>query len=147
MSQAFISNYLHVVFSTKQRRPTIAMAQRARLWAYLGGIMKNVRVTPLAIGGMADHVHVLAALPSDESIARLVNVLKSNSSRWMNEQGRGFAWQKGYGAFSVSASNLAAVTRYIESQPEHHKKRDFEVEFVALLKRHGVAFDARYVFD
>jgi len=92
------------------------------------------------------HVHLLAALPADLDIAKFVNVLKSNSSKWMNEQKRGFAWQRGYGAFSVSASNLPAVTRYIEGQAEHHRKRDFQQEFLALLKKHNVAFDPRYVF-
>jgi REP element-mobilizing transposase RayT len=100
----------------------------------------------MAIGGMPDHVHVLAALPADLAIAKFVNVLKSNSSKWMRERGVEFGWQKGYGAFSVSASNLDSVTEYIENQAEHHKKRGFRQEFLALLKKHLVPFDPRYVF-
>lgn len=141
MPQSFISNNIHVVFSTKQRQPLIKKEDERRVWAYLGGIVRNYDAVPLAIGGTSDHVHVLAALPATLAIAKFVNVLKSNSSKWMNEQVRDFAWQSGYGAFSVSSSNLAAVTRYIENQEEHHRRRDSRAEFIALLKKHGVALD------
>ena len=147
MPQAFISNNVHVVFSTLERRGLIPPERQQRLWSYLAGIARNVGATPMAIGGTNDHVHVLAALPSDLAIAKFVNLLKSNSSKWMSEQRRGFAWQKGYGAFSVSASNLAAVTEYIENQATHHKRRDFRQEFLALLKKHRVPFDPNYVFE
>ena len=147
MPQAFISNNVHIAFSTLERRGLIPPERQKRLWSYLAGIARNVGATPMAIGGTNDHVHVLAALPSDLAIAKFVNLLKSNSSKWMSEQRRGFAWQKGYGAFSVSASNLAAVTKYIEHQPEHHKRRDFRQEFLALLKKHRLPFDPKYVFD
>ena len=147
MSQAFISNNIHIIFSTKERRPLIAADQQKRLWAYMAGIARNVNATPMAIAGMNDHVHILAALPSDLTIAKFVNLLKSNSSKWMNDNGHGFAWQKGYGAFSVSASNLSTVTGYIEKQTEHHRKRDFRQEFLALLRRHRVPFDPKYLFD
>ena len=147
MPQSFVSNNVHIVFSTKERKPLIPSDQQKRLWAYLGGIAKNVGVTPMAIGGMPDHVHVLAALPAELAIAKFVNVLKSNSSKWMHERGVEFGWQKGYAAFSVSTSNLSSVTEYIENQAEHHKKRDFKQEFLALLKKHRVPFDPRYVFD
>ena len=147
MPQSFVSNSVHIVFSTKERRALIPTEQQKRLWAYLAGIAKNLGVTPLAICGMPDHVHVLAALPADLAIAKFVNVLKSNSSKWMHESGVEFGWQKGYAAFSVSTSNLDSVTEYIENQAEHHKKRDFKQEFLALLKKHRVPFDPRYVFD
>ncbi len=147
MPQSFVSNNVHIVFSTKERKALIPADQQKRLWAYLGGIAKNVGVTPMAIGGMPDHVHVLAALPADLAIARLVNALKSNSSKWMHERGAQFGWQKGYAAFSVSTSNLSSVTEYIENQAEHHEKRDFKQEFLALLKKHRVQFDPKYVFD
>jgi putative transposase len=147
MSQAFISNNVHIVFSTKGRRPLIEPQARRRLWAYLGGIAKNLKAVPLSIGGTADHVHLLLALPSDLSIAKAVNLLKSNSSKWMNEHGHEFAWQLGYGAFSVSASNLTSVTAYIENQHAHHKERDYKHEFLALLNKHNVQFDGRYVLD
>ena len=147
MPHSFVSNNIHIVFSTKERRPLIPISEQKRLWAYMAGIAKNMGVTPMAVGGMPDHVHVLVALPADLPIARFVNVLKSNSSKWMNERGVEFGWQKGYAAFSVSSSNLESVTEYIESQAAHHKKRDFKQEFLALLKKHRIPFDPRYVFD
>lgn len=147
MPQSFISNNIHVVFSTKERRPLIKKEEQRRVWAYLSGIVRNYEAVPLAIGGTTDHVHVLAALPSTLAIAKFVNVLKSNSSKWMNEQVHGFAWQSGYGAFSVSASNLAPVTRYIENQEEHHRRRDSRAEFITLLNKHGIAFGPVQVLD
>ena len=147
MPHAFVSNNFHIVFSTKERRALIPVNEQKRLWGYMAGIAKNVGATPMAVGGMPDHVHVLAALPADLAIAKFVNVLKSNSSKWMSERGAKFGWQKGYAAFSVSSSNLESVTEYIETQAEHHQKRDFKQEFLALLKKHRVPFDPRYVFD
>jgi putative transposase len=144
MGDAYINNNQHVIFSTHERRPLII--DQAQMWAYIGGIVRNVGAIPMAIGGMADHAHVLASLPATMDIADFVSKVKANSSRWMNEKERGFAWQRGYAAFSVSVSNLAAVTRYIETQPAHHAKRDFQGEFIALLKKHNVPYDARYVF-
>ena len=104
MPHSFVSNNIHIVFSTKERRPLIPISEQKRLWAYMAGIAKNMGVTPMAVGGMPDHVHVLVALPADLPIARFVNVLKSNSSKWMNERGVEFGWQKGYAAFSVSSA-------------------------------------------
>ncbi len=147
MPQSFISNNVHIVFSTRERQPMIPQEIQKRLWGYLGGITKNIGGYPLAIGGAEDHVHLLLALPADLSIAKAVNLLKSNSSKWMGEQGCEFAWQRGHAAFSVSVSNLASVTEYIEKQEEHHRRRDFKQEFIALLKRHRIEFDPRYVFD
>ncbi|HXE91705.1 MAG TPA: IS200/IS605 family transposase [Terriglobales bacterium] len=147
MPQSFVSNNLHIIFSTRERRPMIPREIQKRLWAYLAGIARNIGGHPMAIGGTEDHVHILAALPADLSIAKAVNLLKSNSSKWMGEQGREFAWQRGYGAFSVSVSNLASVTEYIESQEEHHRRRDFKQEFIALLKRLRIEFDPRYLFE
>jgi len=145
MAQSFCCNYVHLVFSTKGRAQMIRDPKR--MWSYLGGIAKNVKSTPLAIGGTQNHVHLLMTLPSEVSVAKLLNVLKSNSSKWMNENGSGFAWQRGYGSFSVSSSNLAAVTKYIETQEEHHKKWSFEQEFLSLLKKHNVQYDPEHVFD
>ena len=98
------------------------------------------------IGGVEDHVHLLFHLPPSLALARAVTLFKSNSSKWMNESARKFAWQEGYGAFSVSASNLAAVAKYIQDQESHHRKISFEDEYLALLRKHGVEFDPRYVF-
>jgi REP element-mobilizing transposase RayT len=99
----------------------------------------------MAIGGIEDHVHLLIAFPADLEIAEYVNKLKSSSSKWMKQYRKDFAWQKGYGSFSVSASNLRAVTQYIENQAEHHKKIDSRQEFLLLLERHGVKFEEKFI--
>jgi REP element-mobilizing transposase RayT len=100
-----------------------------------------------AIGGVEDHIHILLELPPTLAVSAAVRTIKSNSSKWVNELGRRFAWQKGYAAFSVSASNIAAVERYVRSQEQHHRKMTFEDEFIGFLKKHGIAFDPKYVFD
>jgi putative transposase len=130
-------NYLHIVFGTKERASSIPESVQPKLWAYLAGICRNYNVLPFAIGGMEDHVHMLLRLPPVLALAKALSILKANSSRWMNEHGANFAWQGGYGAFSVSKSNLAAVTKYIREQKLHHRKMTFEEEYRALLKRHG----------
>jgi hypothetical protein len=104
---------------------------------------RRIKTFVHAIGGMEDHVHILMQLPPTLAEAQAILLIKSYSSKWM---GRDFTWQKGYGAFSVSASNVPAVIRYIENQERHHRKRTFDQEFIAMLKKHGVAFDPKYVF-
>lgn len=146
MSHSYVQNVVHVVFSTKGRRPTIAAEFRARLWAYLAGICKNEEILVHAIGGAADHVQLLVQIPPTLALAKAVATIKANSSRWAGEQGRRFSWQQGYGAFSVSASVVPTVVRYIRDQELHHRKMNFDAEFVALLKKHGVEFDATFVF-
>jgi REP element-mobilizing transposase RayT len=133
----------HLVFSTKERRKLISKTMQPRMWAYLAGICKKQRIFVHEIGGMDDHVHMLIQLPSALSLADAVLAIKIGSSQWM---GKDFAWQRGFGAFAVSASNVAAVVRYIRNQEAHHKKMTFEEEFIALLKKHGVKYDPRYVF-
>ena len=115
----------------------------ARVWGYLAGICKKERIFVHEIGGMEDHIHMLIQLPPILSLSDAVLEIKASSSRWM---GKDFAWQRGFGAFSVSASNINAVVRYIRTQESHHKKMSFDNEFIALLKKHGVEFDPRYVF-
>jgi REP element-mobilizing transposase RayT len=112
----------------------------------MAGIARNHDFLVLSNGGIEDHVHLLIQLPAALALAQAVSLLKSNSSRWMNEHGTRFDWQEGYGAFSVSASNLGRVERYIQNQAVHHKKITFEQEFIALLKKHRIEFDPRYVF-
>jgi putative transposase len=146
MSHSYAQNHLHVVFSTKERRKTIHQEMQPRLWSYLGGIARNHDFLVLANGGMEDHVHLLIQLPPVLTLAKAVSVLKANSSKWMNEHEIKFAWQMGYGAFGVSASNLSVVERYIANQARHHRKMTFEDEFVALLRKHGIQFDPKYVF-
>ena len=139
---------LHLIFSTKGRRPLIKPDFRADLFAYLGGIIREMRGTALIINGTADHVHMLIRIRPVQSAAEIARVVKANSSRWIHEKWSAeFAWQTGYGVFSVSESNVAAVTKYIAEQEEHHKRHSFQEEFVAFLKKNHVACDERYIWD
>ena len=139
----------HVVFSTKERRGWLDDAVRADVHAYLGGIAREAGAAALAINGTADHVHLLLSSPPAVALADLVRLLKSNSALWLHRTHggthAGFAWQTGYGAFSVSHSTQGAVSGYIARQQEHHRRMGFAEEFVGLLKKHGVAYDERFV--
>ena len=146
MSHTFTKNHQHIVFSTAGRRRLIEKTFQPKLWAYLGGICRNHDIFVRAIGGIEDHVHLLVEIPPALAVAKAVLTVKSNSSKWMNEMGRAFAWQKGYSAFSVSASNVSAVKRYVNNQPEHHRKISYEDELLALLRKHGIEFDPQFVF-
>jgi REP element-mobilizing transposase RayT len=143
MAHTYACNFIHCVFSTKERRPLIPSARMTELYAYLGGIARGEGFSLIAAGGTANHVHLLFDLPAPCSLAHAVQKLKGSSSRWM---GDGFSWQEGYGAFSVSPSQIEVVKEYIQNQEEHHRKRDFEQEFVALLHGCGILYDERYVF-
>ena len=145
MSHSFAQNHIHLVFSTKQRRDLIATEIQPKLWAYIAAIGRNHRMYVLAVGGISNHAHVLFRLPASLALAKAILLLKSNSSKWMNEHRKQFAWQEGYGAFSVSTSNLPVVTRYIQNQEAHHKKFSFEEEYLTLLKKNGAEFDPKYV--
>jgi putative transposase len=145
VAHSFSRIHLHLVFSTKDRRNAIAKEWQPRLWAYLGGICRNHEIIPLAIGGTENHVHLLIQLPPTIAPAKAVALLKANSSKWMGEQGHAFSWQEGYGAFSVSSSNLDRVIRYIQDQDAHHRKTNFEDEFRALLRKHGVEYDLQHL--
>ena len=146
MSHTYSQNHIHVVFSTKERQKLINQHDQPKLWAYMAGVARNHDFIVLANGGIEDHVHLLIQLPPALALAKAVSFLKANSSTWMSNRGMNFAWQEGYGAFSVSASNLAAVEKYIQNQAIHHKKITFEEEFLSLLKKHGISFDPKYVF-
>jgi putative transposase len=146
MAHAYSRNHIHLVFSTKERRNFIEKEWQPRLWAYLAGICENHEMIAVAIGGTENHAHILFHLSPKLALAKAVQLLKGNSSKWMGEQGIRFAWQEGYGAFSVSASNLDQVTRYIHNQVAHHREFSFEEEFRALLKKHRVDYDPKYVF-
>jgi REP element-mobilizing transposase RayT len=146
VSHTYSQNYQHIVFSTKERHKLINKSMQPKLWSYMAGIGRNHGFLVLANGGMEDHVHLLIQLPPVLSVAEAVSLVKANSSRWMNEHGMKFAWQEGYGDFSVSKSILGTVERYIANQEKHHRKMTFEDEFVGLLKKHGIEFDPRYVF-
>ncbi|HVP51406.1 MAG TPA: IS200/IS605 family transposase [Terriglobales bacterium] len=146
MAHKYANVLVHIVFSTKERRNLIPPGLQRKLWKYIGGIGANRRIPVLAVGGMPNHLHILIALPSDVSVAKAVQTFKANSSRWIGEHGIRFAWQEGYGAFSVRASNLGIVKDYIKRQPEHHAKRTFEDEFAALLRKSGVVYEESEVF-
>lgn len=151
MSQSLSSVFLHIVFSTKERFPFLSDEDvRRQVHAFLGGIAKKLNCPPIVIGGVSDHAHILIQLGRSVSQADLVKELKRGSNLWIQErfpQIAKFAWQAGYGAFSVSASNVEAVCSYIANQPEHHAKVSFQDEFRAFLEKHGVPFDERYVWD
>jgi putative transposase len=146
MPHSFVKNHIHVIFGTKERCKVISKEIQPQLWSYMAGICRNQGMAPIAINGMDDHAHVLFHLPPGVALARAVNLIKTNSSKWMNLQKLNFAWQEGYGAFSVSISNTAAVARYVRDQERHHGKMSFEEEYLALLKKSGVEFDPKYVF-
>ena len=118
----------------------------SRLWNYLAGIARNHGMQVLAVGGTENHVHVLVVLPADTALSDAVRTLKANSSRWMRETDRLFAWQEGYGAFSVSPSQLERAKQYIANQPAHHATHSFEQEFLAMLQAANIAFEADRVF-
>ena len=146
MPHTYAQNTIHLVFSTKGRAKLIPKDFQPRLWAYAAGICKKDGIFVHAIGGLDDHIHLLIQIPPTLALAKAVGTLKSNSSRWANDEGFPFTWQKGYAAFSVSASNVPAVVRYIQNQEAHHKKMTFEAEFLALLKKHGVEYDPKFAF-
>jgi len=116
------------------------------MWAYAAGICKKFNILVLAVGGMEDHIHFLLQIPPTLAVAKAVLAIKSNSSRRASEEGHKFAWQQGYGAFSVSSSIVPEVIRYIQNQEAHHRRMNFDAEFLALLKKHGMEFDPNYVF-
>jgi REP element-mobilizing transposase RayT len=146
MAHKYPNILIHCVFSTKERHDLIPQEMQPRLWKYFAGIGRNHGIPVLAAGGISNHSHLLIALPTDVPVAKAVQVLKANSSRWLHEHGLEFAWQGGYGAFSVSSSNKAAVIDYIERQEEHHRKRSYEAEFEAMLRKSGIEFDADEAF-
>ena len=148
MSHTYCSALFHCVFSTKERRKAIALELQERLWAYMGGIARENRMTALAVGGTDDHVHLLLSLPSTLAIAEAMRRIKGGSSLWLHESCglTGFEWQKGYGALSIGCSQIDATVEYIAGQQEHHRKRDFQAEFLSILKRHGIEHDPRYVW-
>jgi putative transposase len=146
----FTNLLYHVVFSTKDRQALIPAALRAELDKYIGGILHNQGGILLEIGGMPDHIHIVAKLPADRSVSEMVRLIKANSSKWVNERTApavSFGWQSGYGAFSVSASQLEDVRGYVRRQEEHHRVRTFREEFVEFLKWHEIAYDERYLWD
>lgn len=144
MPSTYSSLNVHVIFSTKGRAPQIADAWRSDLHAYLGGIVRGCGATAYAVGGVEDHVHMLLGLKTTHCVADLLRETKKSSSSWAAERYRGFAWQEGYGAFSVGASDVPAVKAYIANQEEHHKTISSADEYRSLLKECGIEIDERF---
>jgi REP element-mobilizing transposase RayT len=150
MAHTFSNLLVHVIFSTKDRRPHLDAELKPQLFAYMGGIIRELDSKLFIINGPADHVHLLISLSAKWSVADAMRVLKTNSSRWVHEQWpqrADFAWQTGYGAFSVSHSQRSKVWKYIEGQEEHHRTVTFQEEFVKFLKAHGIEYDERYIWE
>jgi putative transposase len=141
---------VHVIFSTKERRPIITDELKTKLFPYMAGIVNERGGTPHIFNGMPDHVHMLASVPTGLSVADLMRFVKGSSSRWVHQEfpaKRTFGWQRGYAAFSVSRSRFDDVHRYIANQEEHHRKVSFQEELIAFLKKHKVEYDERYVWS
>ncbi len=148
MPSTHLSLQYHLVFSTKQRRPWIAETWEDRLHAFLGGAVRTLGGVALSVGGIPDHVHLLATLRATHCLEDVLQDIKASSSPWVHQEIRlrSFSWQEGYGAFTVSASQVPAVKRYIARQREHHRKKSFQEEYLELLRRSGVEFDERYLW-
>jgi REP element-mobilizing transposase RayT len=147
---SYVSNLVHFVWSTAGRRQFIRESWQDQLYGYIGGIVRRKKASLLCAGGVPDHIHLFMSLSATASLAAIVNAVKTNSSKWIHENIPGmrlFAWQEKYGAFTVSKSNERQVIGYIKKQAEHHRKRPFEEEFLALLQRHGIEYDERYLWD
>ncbi len=149
MPSAYTQNFYHTVFSTKQRAGLLTPDLEARLYPFIGGIVRDLRCTLLAVNGMPDHVHLLVRYRPNLSHSELLQQIKGRSSKWINETfpqlGR-FSWQEGYGGFTVSKSVVPEVEAYIARQKEHHQRQDFRSELLELLRRHGIEFDEHEVF-
>ncbi|OWK99571.1 transposase [Kaistella haifensis DSM 19056] len=150
MGQSLNKIYIHIVFSTKHRVPLISKEIEEELFSYLGGICKNLECNPIQIGGHKDHIHILCLLSKKIALMDLIEKVKTNSSKWIKTKGKefeNFYWQNGYGAFSVNPTEIEIVKNYILNQEEHHKKKTFQEEFLAFLKKYDVEYDERYVWD
>jgi putative transposase len=149
MANSFLSMHIHFVFSTKKREKLIDNKLRARLWAYIGGIARQHNMVALAVGGTDNHVHMLISIPATVCPAKVVQLIKANSSKWVNEEfpaKNGFSWQVGYSGFSVSPRQINNVKNYIIGQEEHHRIRSFEEEYLGFLKESGIEYDERYIW-
>jgi REP-associated tyrosine transposase len=149
MANTYAALYYHVVFSTKNRVAHIKPEIESRVWAYIGGVAREHKMTALQVGGAEDHIHALVMAPATLSLSQMAQYLKGDSSKWIHEEFpelRGFAWQDGYGAFTVSKSNIPDVIRYIENQREHHQRKSFQEEYLDFLNKHGVDYDERYIW-
>jgi len=149
MANTLILLNIHYVFSTKNRQKMIDKSIRKRLWAYVGGIARENKMIAQAVGGTSDHIHVLITIPSSMSPSKAIQLIKAGSSKWIHDEFpeiSGFAWQAGYGAFSVSYGKLSNAIEYINNQEKHHLHRSFEEEYLEFLRTQGIDFDERYLW-
>ncbi|RQP07679.1 MAG: IS200/IS605 family transposase [Chryseobacterium sp.] len=150
MGQSLVQNYIHIIFSTKHRENLIDESIQEELFSYLGGICKNLECQPLQVGGYLNHVHILCMLSKKVSLSKLIEEVKSHSSKWIKTKGlvySSFYWQNGYGAFSVNPNQINVVVEYIQQQKQHHLKMPFEMEFRKILNKYDADYDERYVWD
>ncbi|HVF51899.1 MAG TPA: IS200/IS605 family transposase [Pyrinomonadaceae bacterium] len=149
MPHSYTNQLMHYVWSTKERNKIIDANLREHLWPFIGGITRQNGMKALIVGGVEDHVHILLSLPANIAVSKAVQLIKGGSSKWVHEtfpSHRNFAWQEGYGAFSLSISHVQDTISYIETQAAHHRKRTFKQEFLMFLQRHGIDYDERYVW-
>ncbi len=149
MANTYTSLHYHLIFSTKNREPWIAQAIEQRIWSFIGGIARNHQMTALQVGGVEDHIHALITAPPTIAPFQIAQLLKGVSSKWIHEQFpslENFTWQDGYGAFTVSKSNIPGVIKYIQNQREHHRKKTFQEEYLEFLQANGIEFDERYLW-
>tara|TARA_R110002051_G_C8532493_1_gene469827 strand:+ start:35 stop:487 length:453 start_codon:yes stop_codon:yes gene_type:complete len=149
MGQSLVKNYVHIIFSTKNRQPFIKQEYEDELFKYLGGVCKALDCAPIQVGGYLDHIHILCLLNKNLTIVKLLEELKTDSSKWMKKRAvdlGNFYWQDGYGAFSVNPNQVETVKEYIQTQREHHERKTFQDEYRAFLKKYKVEYDERYVW-
>jgi putative transposase len=150
MAHTYASLLYQCVFSTKGRRSSIPLDLPKRLWPYIGGVARENKTKALAVGGTDDHAHVLLSLPTTVTVAKAIQLIKGGTSKWIPTAFPGhthFEWQEGYGAFSIGISQVKDTIAYIDRQEEHHRRKSFQEEYIEFLQRHGIEYDARYVWD
>jgi len=150
MGSTLTNILLHIIFSTKDRDPLITQKYKARLYAYIGGIIIREKAVPIDIGGVEDHIHIAVRIKPNDSVSDLVRSIKANSSKWINDSHLSktyFAWQGGYAAFSVSESQIYKVKDYINNQEEHHRQLTFKDELLKMLEKHNIDFDEKYLWN
>jgi len=149
VGNTYTSLYIHCIFSTKNRLPLIVPEIQDRLWPYMAGIAKNNNLKALAVGGMPDHIHILLSLPATITVSKVIQMIKGNSSKWINdtfETPSRFSWQRGYGAFSINFSILSDSIHYIQNQAVHHRRKSFKEEYLDFLKINKISYDERYLW-
>ncbi len=150
MSQSLANILVHIIFSTKLRKPFITLEIETELYAYLASILKDCDCSPIIIGGLTNHVHILCKLSKSRSISSVIEDIKKKSSKWIKAKGAeyvDFYWQNGYGSFSIGKSQVNALKTYIQNQEEHHRKKTFKEEFLEILNRYDVEYEERYLWD